>query len=58
MKLQFTADCGKKKLFEIAVVPFDGDGNFLAPNEHFDAPKEYPVTPGSLNEATYRLLCP
>jgi hypothetical protein len=56
-KLQFTADCSARKLFEIAVIPFDADGNYLQPNEHFDAPMEYPLTPGSLNEATYNLLC-
>ncbi len=56
-KLQFTADCSAHKLFEIAANPYDPGGNFLAAQKHYDSPKEYPVTPGSLNEATYKLLC-
>lgn len=56
-KIQFTADCGARKLFEIAANPYDADGNYLAPAQYFDAPKEFPLTPGSLNESTYKLLC-
>jgi len=56
-KIQFTADCSAGKLYAVADTPYDGDGNYLASNQYFDAPKEYPVTPGSLNEATYKLLC-
>jgi len=57
MKVQFTADCAAGKLYEIASTPYDTEGNYLASNQHFDAPKEYPVTSGSLNKATYKLLC-
>jgi hypothetical protein len=57
MKIQFMADCQAQKLYEIAANPYDGDGNYLAPEQYFDAPKEFPVTSGSLNEATYKLLC-
>jgi hypothetical protein len=56
-KLQFTADCTSGKLFEISVIPYDADGNYGAENRHYDTPVEYPVDPGSLNKATYDLLC-
>jgi hypothetical protein len=57
MKIQFMADCQAQKLFEIAANPYDADGNYLTASNYFDAPIEFPVTPGSLNEATYKLLC-
>ena len=56
-EIQFTADCSNHKLYEIATNPYDADGNYLASNENLDPPKEFPVTPGSLNGATYDLLC-
>lgn len=57
MKIQFMADCAAHKLYEIAADPYDPDGNYLASNRYYDAPKEFPVTPDSLNGATYQLLC-
>ena len=57
MKLQFTAECDQDELYEIDVIPYDADGNYLAEDRHYDAPKEYPVTPDSLNEATLAILC-
>jgi hypothetical protein len=57
IKLQFTANCPEHRLFEIAAYPFDADGRYLKPKKSYDSPKEYPITPGSLNEATYKLLC-
>lgn len=56
-KIQFTADCPGHRLYEISAVPYDKDGNYLAEDRHYDAPKEYPLKKGSLNAATYRLLC-
>jgi hypothetical protein len=56
-KLQFTADCAAGSLYEISAIPFDAGGNYLAENRHYESPKAYPVTPGSLNKATYDLLC-
>jgi hypothetical protein len=56
-KLQFMADCAEHELYEIAENPYDAEGNYLASSRYYDAPKEFPVTPGSLNEATYDLLC-
>jgi hypothetical protein len=55
--IQFTADCKEHKLFEISVIPYDHDGDFLGENRHNDAPIEYRLKKGSLNSATYRLLC-
>jgi hypothetical protein len=57
MKIQFTADCAAHKLYEIASNPYDPKGNYLKPSRNFDNPKEYATPPGSLNEATYKLLC-
>lgn len=57
VKTQFTADCAGHRLYEIASDQFDTGGNFLGLNKHYDSPKEYKMTPGSLNEATYRLMC-
>jgi hypothetical protein len=57
MKIQFTADCAAHKLYEIASNPYDPQGNYLQSIRNFDNPKEYPTPPGSLNEATYKLLC-
>ena len=57
VKIQFTADCAARKLFEIASTPYDPQGNYMESDQHQDQPKEYAVTPGSLNEATYKLLC-
>jgi hypothetical protein len=56
-KMQFMADCAEHKLYEIAENPYDAEGNYLASKSYDSAPKEFPVTPGSLNEATYMLLC-
>ena len=57
VKIQFTADCAARRLFEIASTPYDPQGNYLESDQHQDQPKEYAITPGSLNEATYKLLC-
>ncbi|HET6420623.1 MAG TPA: hypothetical protein VFG19_10730 [Geobacteraceae bacterium] len=57
VKIQFTADCARRNLYEIAYIPYDTKGNYLTPSENYDSPKQYTVTPHSLNEATYRLLC-
>ena len=58
LRIQFTADCRKHRLFEIAAYPYDVAGKYLNPPEkNYHSPVEYPVTPGSLNEATYQLLC-
>ena len=57
VKIQFTADCTARRLFEIASTPYDPQGNYLESDQHQDQPKEYAITPGSLNEATYKLLC-
>jgi hypothetical protein len=56
-KIQFTANCSRRRLFEIARHPYNADGKYLTPNKHYDSPIEYPLTPNSLNEATYKLLC-
>jgi hypothetical protein len=56
-KIQFAADCAAHKLFEIASNPYDPKGNYLTWSRNYDKPKEYATTPGSLNEATYKLLC-
>ncbi len=55
--IQFTADCAKRRLYEISAIPYDHDGNYLGENRHYDAPMEYPLREGTLNGATYRLLC-
>ncbi len=57
MKIHFSADCRAGKLLEFTAIPYDTDGNYLAEKDFADAPVEFPVTPGSLNEATYKLLC-
>lgn len=57
VKIQFTAQCPKRKLFEIATYPYDTKGNFLTPHKNYDKPKEYSITPNSLNASTYQLLC-
>jgi hypothetical protein len=58
-KLQFTANCPAHKLYEIESLPYDTSGNYLSSRKrkHYDVPKEYPLEPGSLNDATYKLLC-
>jgi hypothetical protein len=56
-KIQLTANCSDTSLFEIAVIPFDSSGEYLARDQHYDSPKEYPLTGNPLNEATYKLLC-
>ncbi|WP_298266795.1 hypothetical protein [Geobacter sp.] len=57
IKIHFTANCSKHRLYEIATLPYDTDGNYLADNEHPDTPREYPLRHNSLNKATYELLC-
>lgn len=57
LKIQFTADCENHRLFEINLVPYDHEGNFLAESPSYDTPKEYPLNHNDLNEATYKLLC-
>ena len=57
VKLRFTANCLDHRLYEIAEYPYDTKGNFLPPQKRYGSPKEYPVTPDSLTEATYNLLC-
>ncbi len=59
-KLLFTADCKAHRLYEVEYLPYDAQGEYLAARsrKHRSAPKEYPLSPDSLNEATYRLLCP
>ena len=57
LRIQFTADCKKHQLFEIAAYPYDLDGKYLKPHKNYSTPIEYPITPGSLNDATYKLLC-
>jgi hypothetical protein len=56
-KIQFTANCTGHRLFEIASSPYDVAGNYLPEKKQYESPKEYLLTPGSLNEATYKLLC-
>ncbi len=56
-KIQFTADCKASKLSAIASVPFDASGKYLAMDEQYDSPKEYPLAGSPLNKATYKLLC-
>jgi len=58
VKIQFTAHCAQHRLYEINSDPYDTERNFLGLIRREDAPREYPVTPGSLNEATYKLMCP
>ncbi len=57
VKIRFAADCATHRLYEIQSDPYDSEGNYLGLIRREDAPKEYPVTPGSLNEATYKLMC-
>ncbi len=57
VKIQFTADCTRRGLYEIAYIPYDIKGNYLRSTQNYDSPRQYTVTPHSLNEATYRLLC-
>jgi hypothetical protein len=57
VKIQFTADCAGRRLYEVSEVPYDTGGNYLKLRKNYDSPKEYGITPGSLNEATYRLMC-
>lgn len=56
-KIQFTAKCSERRLFEIAYRSYDTKGNYIISIKNFDSPKEYTVTPHSLNEATINLLC-
>ena len=57
LKIKFTADCSKHRLFEIAAYPYDVGGNYLKPHKNYNSPIEYPIAPDSLNDATYKLLC-
>ena len=57
LRIQFTADCRKHRLFEIAAFPYDVGGNYLKAHKNYDTPIEYPITQDSLNEATFKLLC-
>lgn len=59
MKMQFTADCRSRSLYEIESLPYDSAGNYIPSlkRKHYDSPKPYPIPPGSLNEATFKLMC-
>ena len=57
LRIQFTADCKKHQLFEIAVYPYDISGKYLKPHKNLNTPIEYLIAPDSLNDATYKLLC-
>ena len=57
VKIQFAADCPKHKLLEIERHPYNAEGIYLTHGKSYKSPPEYPVTPGSINEATYKLLC-
>jgi hypothetical protein len=57
IKIQFTADCSGHRLYEISRVSYDPAGNYLKLKKNYDSPKQYGITPGSLNEATYQLMC-
>lgn len=57
VRIQFVADCSTQKLHEISLYPYGPGGAYLDPTLNSNDPKEYPLTPDSLNEATYRLLC-
>ncbi|BDV44574.1 hypothetical protein GURASL_34970 [Geotalea uraniireducens] len=56
-KIQFTADCTAHRLFEIADATYNTAGDFIATSKYYQAPREFPIKPGSLNEATFELLC-
>ncbi len=55
--IHFTADCSSHTLYEIAENTYGPGGDYLSTTQNYENPKEYPVSPGSLNEDTYRLLC-
>ncbi len=57
VRIQFTADCSTQKLYEISLYPFGPGGAYHDPTLNVNDPKEYPLAPDSLNEATFRLLC-
>ena len=57
LKIQFTANCSQHRLFEIATYPYNVAGKYLTPHKNYNSPKEYAITPNSLDEATYKLLC-
>ena len=57
-KLLFTADCTAHKLYEVKALTYDTGGTYLPKRKRTPpTPQEYSLPPGSLNEATYRLLC-
>lgn len=58
IKIQFTADCTGHRLYAISDARFDAGGNYLKMEKYYNSPKQYQLPPGSLNEATYRLMCP
>ncbi len=57
VRLQVTADCKEHRLYGIASYPYDVGGNYLKPVKRYTSPREFPISPGSLNEATYNLIC-
>ncbi len=57
VRIQFMADCSAGKMYEISEYPYGSGGVYLDPTLNFAEPKEYPLKPDSLNEATFRLLC-
>jgi hypothetical protein len=57
VKKRFAADCTAKKMYEIYSNPFDKDGKYLGTDAEYSEPLEIQVDPGSLHEATYKLLC-
>lgn len=57
VKKRFAADCAQHKLYEIYSNSFDKDGKYLGADTDYTEPLAVQVTPGSLQEATYKLLC-
>jgi Surface-adhesin protein E len=56
-KIHVTANCAEHRLYEIESNRYDTKGNYLAETKKYNPPKERSLAPGSLDEATFKLLC-
>jgi hypothetical protein len=57
VKKQFAADCAAGTLYELYSNPYDTEGKYLGSDTNYEEPRAVQMPPGSLQEATYKLLC-
>jgi hypothetical protein len=56
-KILFVAKCAEHRLFAVSKAEYNLSGEVTKSSDFFDKPSELTVTPESMTEATYDLLC-